>query len=181
MPSVIPHLLLPAILVALWRDYHLKRKDKKKFPLHYVLIAGIGGALPDIDVLAYVLISPFGFEYSEIHRNLTHSLVFPLFFVLFGFLLYRKHIKLVSKHHLNLGIACWILAFGTLTHILLDVVFAGTNMPLFAPFNYSRFGLDLFSLLSEPWKDLVFGILDAGSLIIWISYLEIRHKLSDFV
>ena len=37
MPNVIPHLLLPAILVALWRDYHLKTKDKKHFPLHYVL------------------------------------------------------------------------------------------------------------------------------------------------
>ena len=47
MPQAAAHILITIILIALIRDFYIRKK--KKFPLHYVLIAGLGGILPDLD------------------------------------------------------------------------------------------------------------------------------------
>jgi len=49
MPQAVTHILAPILLVSIFRDFCLRKKDKKHFSLHYVLIAGLGGILPDID------------------------------------------------------------------------------------------------------------------------------------
>ena len=49
MPYAVTHVLVAIILAEIIRDYIVK--DKKKFPLHYILIAGIAGLLPDVDVV----------------------------------------------------------------------------------------------------------------------------------
>ena len=45
MPEAVTHILIPILLVALFRDFYWKKRNKGKnnFPLHYVLIAGLGG------------------------------------------------------------------------------------------------------------------------------------------
>jgi len=55
MPQAVLHILVPLILMALFKDYYDKR-HKNKFPLYYVLIAGIAGLLPDLDVAAFFII-----------------------------------------------------------------------------------------------------------------------------
>tara|TARA_Y100000034_G_scaffold125404_1_gene174896 strand:- start:851 stop:994 length:144 start_codon:yes stop_codon:yes gene_type:complete len=47
MPYAVTHVLVAIIVAELLRDYW------KKFNLHYVLIAGIGGLLPDIDIIVF--------------------------------------------------------------------------------------------------------------------------------
>ena len=89
MPYAVTHFLMPALLVALWRDYHLTKHEKRTFPLHYVLIAGLGGVLPDIDIITYLFLQPFGFSYSDIHRTITHSLFPILILVFLGFIFHR--------------------------------------------------------------------------------------------
>ena len=81
MPQAITHILIPLILVGLFRDYFVK--NKKIFPLHYVLIAGIAGLIPDLDVAAYYLLSFFGYTLNEVHRTFSHNIFVPkiLFFI----------------------------------------------------------------------------------------------------
>lgn len=98
MPYAVTHFLLPVLLAALWRDYHLRKYEKRSFPLHYVLIAGLGGVLQDIDIIAYLFMQPLGFSYADIHRTITHSLLAVFFFVLLGLIFHRTKIKALGKH-----------------------------------------------------------------------------------
>ena len=49
--DAVAHFLVPAFLVALYRDFLVK----KKFSLHYVFLAGIGGLMPDFDIGVYFI------------------------------------------------------------------------------------------------------------------------------
>ena len=76
MPFAVTHVLITIIIIDLFRKLVLK---KKNFPLHLVLIGGIAGLLPDIDVAVFWLLQTFsnvGLE--EVHKIFTHSLVIPL-------------------------------------------------------------------------------------------------------
>jgi len=55
MPQAVTHILVPILLVAIFRDFYLKKKSKRHFPLHYVFLAGIGGILLDIDIIFFWL------------------------------------------------------------------------------------------------------------------------------
>ena len=75
MPWAAFHILSTIILIDLYRDHLIK--DPKKIPLHYVLIGGVAGLLPDIDIPFYWLIHDLlGFDVPFFHRYLTHTLFF---------------------------------------------------------------------------------------------------------
>ena len=82
MPTAVLHILVPLVLIALFRDFILAKKKKQFFPLHYVLIAGIAGLLPDIDIIAFYILHFFGFSISEVHRTFTHSIFLPIIFII---------------------------------------------------------------------------------------------------
>ena len=54
MPQSVTHVLISIILLSLFRDYCVK--NKKTFPLHYVLIGGLAGLLPDLDVALFMFL-----------------------------------------------------------------------------------------------------------------------------
>ncbi len=49
MVYAVAQILTPILILAIYRDYLAKRK----FKLTYVMLAGLGGILPDLDVIAY--------------------------------------------------------------------------------------------------------------------------------
>ena len=72
MPYAVAHVILTIVVADIYRDYFAK----KKFPMIYVLIAGIAGLLPDADIPAgWIFNSIFGADYS-FHRIYTHSLIY---------------------------------------------------------------------------------------------------------
>lgn len=180
MPQAVAHILFVLILVSLFRD-KLFRKKKKSFPIYYVLIAGLGGVLPDFDVLAYWILYFFGFSFQEVHRTFMHTLFLPLvfFFLYLAFILYPEKIK-IAKQTLNFSTIFLMISFGSFIHLFLDFIFYGKIMPFYPLFN-TGFGLNIFGLLPEGLSELAAPSLDAGLLIIWLMYLEIKHKISDFV
>ena len=97
MPQSVTHVIIALVVASLIRDYYVSKSGRKKFPLHYVLIAGIAGLLPDIDVAAYWILHFFGFTLSEVHRNFTHSLFVPLLFLLLAFVFANTNLKFLSK------------------------------------------------------------------------------------
>ncbi len=178
MPYAVTHFLIALVLVGLFRDYFVK--DKRKFPLPYVLLGGIAGVLPDVDVGVYYVLSFFGFAFDEVHRTFSHSLFFPLLFLFLGILSYGFKNRKLGLHHLCLRNIFFVLAFGTFIHLVLDGLIAGVIMP-FYPFSYSPFGLNWVKAVPLAWQDTFLASVDAVLLIIWISYLEWKHRISDFI
>ena len=90
MPYAVAHVILTIVIADVYRDYFAK----KKFPMIYVLFAGIAGLLPDMDVPAgWIFNFIFKTNYN-FHRIYTHSLIYAiLFFVLAIIFLMTKNEK----------------------------------------------------------------------------------------
>jgi len=177
MPHATTHILVPLIAAELFRDYSVK----KKFPLHYVLIAGIAGILPDLDIPVSWLFNAFGavINTGVFHRTITHTLLFFAFFLLLALMFSKTKIKFLSKHKLTLAGICLAISFGVFTHLLLDAIIAGSIMP-FYPFSEFALGVNLIGTLSPFLTETILSGIDAIILIAWLIHEEIRHKISGF-
>lgn len=180
MPHAVTHLIIPLVIMSIIRDFYIKKKDRKSFPLHYILIAGIAGLLPDIDIAAFWILNSFGFTINEVHRTFTHTLFVPLLFLILFFAFSKLKIKELGKHKLKLSTIFLMIAFGTLVHLLLDSILAGTITPLYPLLSFSL-GLNLIGYLPKTLEDLFMPSLDALILVVWLIYMELRHRISDFI
>src|SRR3989344_3860908 len=187
MPQAVTHILIPLILMALIRDFYLresKGRHKRSFPLHYVLIAGLAGLLPDIDIAIFGIINFLkAVPLLSIHRTFTHSIFFPLIFLLLYviFAVWKDfHIPILRKHKLKVSIILLMIFFGSFMHISLDFILNGVISPLY-PFYNITIGLNLISYLPSHIQKIFIPSLDALLLFFWLIYLELKHKISDVV
>ncbi|MDP4039710.1 MAG: metal-dependent hydrolase [Candidatus Pacearchaeota archaeon] len=187
MPQAVTHILVPIILLSLFKDYYDSRKrnkrKNKKFSLHYVFLAGIGGVLPDIDIIFSLIKRIFTENSWWLHKTFTHSIFFPiLLFLLFVALKPtnpQAKICNIGKHNLSLSIIFLMLSLGTLTHISLDAFFGNQAFFLY-PFSSYDFGMGYITSLPIDYG-LIMATLDGILLVIWITYLQVKHKISDFI
>jgi len=164
MPYAVTHVLVPIVLVDFLRDHVFKMK-KRFLPNEYVLLAGLAGILPDIDIPLSLLF----FRDISFHHLLTHSIWLPLIFFN-GFLIsYMYNKKRLYKIFLMLFV-------GFSIHILLDIFLFG-ELGLFYPFKMKLYGLNLLPL---PNASLVYSSIDAVLLFFWLIHEEIEHKISDY-
>ena len=178
MPSATTHIIIALILGSLYRDLFIK--NKKQFPLHYILIFGIGAILPDLDIAVFWLLYWFGFTLNEVHRTFSHNLFFPLILFIFALISWKYKNKEFGKHHLKLHTILIMLGFGVLIHLLLDATLAGYIMP-FYPISQFTIGIIFVNFLPYALQQLFFPCLDAALIILWLVYLEWKHKISDFI
>lgn len=184
MPYAVTHILVPILLLALFRDVYLKRKEKAHFPLHYVLIGGLGGVLPDTDVIISIVFNLIGVGEWNVHKTFTHSLFFPVIFFLL-FLVFRNvranaKVCNLGRHKLKISVIFFMLSLGTLIHIILDASL-GSPAYFFYPFSSVDYGINLINYLPEYLQGMFFPLLDGILLVIWIAYLELKHRISDFI
>jgi len=179
MPQAVLHILVPLVLMALFKDIY-ERKTGNRFSLHYVLIAGVAGLLPDIDIIIYWALHWFGFTLDVVHRTFTHNVFFPLIFVALFLIFRKKNFAGWGKNKIRFPVVMLMLAFGFAVHLILDGIFSGSVM-LFYPFSFFSVGLDLVGLLPPPLDFMFLPSLDAVLLFLWLIWLELRHKVSDFV
>lgn len=178
MPQAVTHFLIPVILLEIFRNLFVKYKTS--FPVHYVFIGGLAGLLPDFDVAAYYVLSFFGFTINEVHRTFSHNIFVPLFFVLLAVIFYKFKNKELGKHHLKLSKIFLVIAFGISIHLLLDMIVQGYVAPFYPILNGSV-GLNLIKFFPCAWQNTIIPTLDAVLLILWMIYLEVKHKISDFI
>jgi len=182
MPQAVAHILIPLILVSLFKDWY-DSKHKKKFPLHYALIAGLAGVLPDIDILASIFFQLI--ERTELitYAIITHSVFFPVAFLILFLILKPTNLKAricnIGKHKLKLSIIFLMIFIGVAIHIILDIIF-GSGVFLLYPFSALDFGIDITNPLPYSWGFLM-SVLDGILLVIWLAYLGLKHKISDFI
>jgi membrane-bound metal-dependent hydrolase YbcI (DUF457 family) len=166
--------LLTIIVLDIFRDYKIK-EHHKYFTLHTILIAGVAGLLPDIDVPLNWLLRFLHIESSIFtHGGLTHSVFFGLLFLIPGFILWK------SKRHKS-ATYFFVICYGILFHLFLDSVFGGggTDGPmLLYPLSTGIFKIGLLYML--PIND-VFISLDAIILLLWLWHEEAKHKIKDYI
>ncbi len=167
MPNPATHLLIPLILSDVWRDYF----SKKRFSLFYVLIAGIAGLFPDIDIAIWWILKLFTeVPLGAVHRQFTHTLFVPLLFLAIA-LLWRKN----RKAMLFFSMA----SFGIFTHLLLDVLFSGSIMPIYPITNFS-IGLNLLPKLGID-TPVFLAVFDGVLLAGWLVHEYVKHRIRDFI
>jgi membrane-bound metal-dependent hydrolase YbcI (DUF457 family) len=168
MPAAVTHVLIAIILIDLLRKIILR---KKEFPLYLVLIVGIAGLLPDLDVLVYWFLDLIaGVQISEVHRLFSHTLLIPfvLFVIAVGIWTFWTRFS-----HVLFG-----LSFGYTVHLVLDSLLSG-KLALFYPLTIEAFGLNLIpgSILSGTF----YTGLDAIILIIWLVYEYFCNNIKDYI
>ncbi|MBI2045146.1 metal-dependent hydrolase [Candidatus Pacearchaeota archaeon] len=172
MPHAITHILVPLLLVSVFRDFYIKKRSKKDFSLHYVLIAGLAGITPDIDIIIRQL------------QGYTHILLIPIIFLFLFFIFRKADIKAkicnIGRHKLKLSLIFLMFSIGTFIHIFLDSMIWAPSQ-IFSPFFSFEFGLNIVKNLSLVNQDNLMAILDGSFFIIWLAYLELKHKISDFI
>lgn len=179
MPYAVTHIIVPLILVAILRDLM-----KKKFSLHYAFIAGFGGLLPDIDIIISIIFNIAGVQNWNIHKTFTHSLFFPLIFlILFAItkpINKKARVCNIGRHKLSISLICLALAFGTATHVALDTILGAPSYLLY-PLSITDYSIDIFGWINNDIYALFFPLLDGFLIVLWLFYLEWKHKISDVI
>jgi len=165
MPNAVTHILIPLILLSFARHHIFKRKN---FPLYLVLIGGIAGLLPDIDVLFYWITSG-SLVYTEVHRLFTHNFTIGIGIFLIGLLL--------LKYKDKIGKILMVVGFGWVTHVFLDSILSGTIYPLYPIYNIA-FGLNLLS--AQVFSGTIYAGIDAILLVLWLIYEYWQHNIKEY-
>lgn len=159
MGLAVTHVLGAIIILDLLRHYVF---GKKKFPRYLVVIGGIAGILPDIDIVLGWILG------TNIHGLYTHSIVFVLLFLGIGALRHYQKDEKWSK-------IFYVLAAGWAIHILLDCAFnpyATFAWPL--PINTLEF-------CPQGFTHTIRVSTDAILLVLWLIHEEVHNKIKDYI
>jgi len=179
MSNAATHILFAIILIELFREFVIK--DNKKFPRYYILVAVIGGILPDLDFIFVYVLYPFGFLPEVLHRTFLHSLLVPLVLLLIGILVWKLGIQYssIGKRHMTLPGIFFILSAGSFLHLFLDWFFVGIIMP-FYPFNSFAMDFNVVRFFPEILQKYIEPTLDGILLLFWIFWMEFKLKITDY-
>lgn len=163
MAYSVTHVILTIVILDLFRHYVF---GKLKFPRYWLLIGGIAGLVPDLDI-------PFSWIYNfftglavDFHGTFTHSLIFPLIFLVLGGILYYK------KNSKWAGI-CFVISAGWFLHLILDCGF-GDPKEFIWPFFINNF--------CPQWGIQPYAMhLDAIILVLWLVHEEVHKKIKDYI
>lgn len=168
MPAAVTHVIIAIVLVDLFRKFVLKRKN---FPLYLILIVGIAGLLPDLDILVYWLLNVItGVQISEVHRLFSHTLLIPFIALLIAMTVWTFWSKIAH--------VLFVFSAGYSIHLVLDSILSG-KLALLYPLTTEAFGLNLIpgSILSGTF----YAGLDAIILILWLVYEYYSKNIKDYV
>lgn len=175
MPYAVAHVILTIVVADIYRDYFAK----KKFPMIYVLIAGVAGLVPDLDLpIGWVVNIFMGTNYN-FHRIYTHSLAYSIIFLTAAilFLAIKKEKYAILKWKIQKSAIVMLflaLSFGWFMHIALDCTLASDgylNLVPSIPLNFCP----------HPFSNDVLAGVDAVILIVWLIHEQWRHDIKDYI
>lgn len=179
MPYATTHILVAIILIELFRSVFIK--DNKKFPRYYILIAAIGGMIPDLDIAAYYVLYFFGFTLEQVHRTFLHTIFVPLILLIIGFgiLIFKIKSAEFGKRHITLHTTFFILSIMSFVHLALDLIFTGAIIPLY-PFSNFAMDMNIVRFFPIGLQKLIEPTLDGLLLLFWIFWMEFKLKITDY-
>ncbi|HLC61226.1 MAG TPA: metal-dependent hydrolase [Candidatus Nanoarchaeia archaeon] len=175
MPYAVAHVILTIVIADIYRDYFAK----KKFPMIYVLMAGIAGLVPDLDIpFSQLMNFLFGTNYN-FHRIYTHSLLYTIIFFALALLfifIKKEYYKIFKSKIPKRAIIMFLfsISFGWFIHIALDCTFAADGYLNFIPSIPLTFCPHPFS------NDFLLGF-DAIILVLWLIHEQWKHDIKDYI
>ena len=175
MPLAVTHILVPIILIDLFRDHIIGKKGV--ITNKHVLLAGLSGLFPDIDLPVSYLV----FGGVSIHRLYTHNIWFPILFLAISMFFHFIDKKKTSLYFV-------MMAFGFTMHLVLDASLSGYIVP-FYPFSNYTFGLNIIerilmvispNLVNKDFGLLIFSSMDAVLLFFWLIHEQLTNKIKDY-
>ncbi|MBI2665804.1 metal-dependent hydrolase [Candidatus Woesearchaeota archaeon] len=166
MALAVTHIILTIIVLDFFRHYVF---GKKAFPRYLLVIGGIAGLLPDIDI-----IMTWGYNFLtgrsvSLHGTFTHSLFWPILFLIVG----------VSFHYLkqkNWSKICYVTSVGLFFHIILDCLYGGYKT-FFWPFSQNV----ISSGFCPQWGIHSYAAsIDAIILVLWLVHEELHQMVKDY-
>ena len=167
MPYAVVHMLLPMMLLDFLRHKFLK--NKKSLPNRYILIVGLAGLLPDIDI-------PVSYLFSGLvaHRGITHTVWVSLLFLLVSAIL-----QFAKKH--DMAKIFLMVSIGAGSHVALDILTAG-SLQLFYPLSKAYFSVNLIpKIFPHIGVTFAYAVLDALLLFGWIATMILRRRVKDII
>ncbi len=163
MGLAVTHVIITIVILDLFRHYVF---GKQKFPRYLLVIGGIAGLFPDIDIPIGWMMTLFTGTQITLHRIFTHSFIFPLLFLIIAIVLHY------NKNH-KWGRIGYVIAAGWTLHIIFDCIYGG-YLPLVWPF-------DLITSCPS-WGLMKFSEgIDAIILVLWLAHEEIHNKIRDYI
>ena len=115
MVYAVTHILGAILVLDIFRHYVF---GKDKFPRYLLVVGGIAGLGPDIDIVFGWVVSLFNGTVIDLHGLFTHSIFFALLFLVIGLIChYYKNVKWAKIFY--------VIAAGWTIHLLLDCPVGG--------------------------------------------------------
>ena len=166
MAYSVTHIILTIVVLDLLRHYVF---GKQKFPRYLLVIGGIAGLLPDIDIPVGWIYNFFTGASVNFHGGLTHSIVFPVIIALVGLFLH------FYKDNQKWAKIMYVIAFGLFFHSILDCMFGGYKT-FFWPFFINKL------TFCPQWGISGYAqSIDALILVVWLVHEEIHKKIKDYI
>ena len=164
MALAVTHVLLTIVILDLLRHYLFGRK---KFPRYLVVVGGIAGLFPDIDIILTWIYNFFTGAGVNFHGTFSHSLIFSVIFLgIAGFLHYQKNLKWAKIFY--------VIAAGWFSHLILDCLFGGYKSFLWPFLSVGGFCPQWF--ISNYMMEI-----DAIILVLWLVHEEIHKNIKNYI
>ncbi len=165
MALAVTHIILTIVILDLFRHYVFGRK---KFPRYLLVVGGVAGLLPDIDVPLSWLLSFLSGTAVDIHRVFSHSIFFVFLFLLLAvvFQYYQKNMKWAKIFY--------VIAVGWALHLVLDCFYGGSWSSILWP-------LSFFLSFCPAWDFHPYASgIDAIILVLWLVHEEVHSYIKDY-
>jgi len=164
MALAVTHIILTIALLDIFRHYVF---GLKKFPRYLLVIGGIAGLAPDLDIPLGWILTLLNGATVDIHGLFTHSIFFALLFAIIGAVLqYKKNLKWAR--------ILYVIAVGWTLHILLDCLFNAYSTVLWLlSINTTAY---CPSGILENYRTSI----DAIILVLWLLHEEISNKIKCY-
>jgi membrane-bound metal-dependent hydrolase YbcI (DUF457 family) len=164
MALAVTHIIGTLFILDIFRHYIFGRR---KFSRRLLLIGGLAGILPDIDIPISWLINSLTGKGLSLHGAFTHSLFWPLLLIGIGFILFYYEKKTAAK-------VLWVISAGLFIHTILDCLFNSYETFLWPlKFNTQRF-------CPSGLQTIYRAGVDAIILVAWLIHEEWHNKIKDY-
>lgn len=165
MAYAVTHVLIPIVILDLLRHYVF---GKKKFPRYLIVVGGIAGLIPDIDIPLGWLMSGLSGTTISFHGAFTHSFFWVLLFGGTALASYSFQKERWAKIFA-------VVSLGWLAHIVLDCFYQESfRKLLFWPFSWQ-------ASFCPDWNLYAYATsIDAILLVLWLVHEEVHGYVKDY-
>lgn len=164
MANSVTHVIIAIFILDIFRHYVF---GKKKFPRYLLVVGGIAGLAPDIDVPLTWLYRFFTSSTLDLHGLFTHSILFVILFLVVALLFHvKKNVKWAKIFY--------VISAGWFMHLVLDCLYGGYKT-FFWPLQYA-------TAFCPQWGIQAYAVdIDAIILVLWLIHEEVHNRIKDYI